>query len=82
MNHLAEVLGWRMDRPVVNRTELQGVYNFRLHWMADLMRNPDNGADDVSIFTAVGEQLGLRLRSAKAPVDVLVIDHVEKPSEN
>jgi uncharacterized protein (TIGR03435 family) len=82
MNHLCEVLGWRLDRPVVNHTGLQGAFRFNLHWMPDMMRNSDDGADDVSIFTAVGEQLGLRLRSAKAPVDVLVIDHAERPSAN
>jgi len=82
MNRLAEVLGWRMDRPVVNQTGLNGQFNFTLHWMADILRNSDDGADDVSIFTAVGEQLGLHLRTAKAPVEVLVIDHVERPSEN
>ena len=82
MNRLAELLDWRMDRPVVNHTGLNGGFNFTLHWAPDNLRDPDDGADDVSIFTAVGEQLGLRLRTAKAPVEVLVIDHVERPSEN
>jgi len=80
MDQLAEILGWRMDRQVVNRTGLNGTFNFTLHWMADIMRN--DGDDDVSVFTAVGEQLGLRLRSTKAPVEVLVIDHAEKPAPN
>jgi uncharacterized protein (TIGR03435 family) len=82
MDALAEILGGRMDRKVVNRTGLQGTFNFSLHWMADIMRNRDDGADDVSIFTAVGEQLGLRLRTARAPVEVFVIDHVERPAAN
>ena len=82
MNRLAELLDWRMDRPVVNHTGLNGGYNFTLHWAPENLRDPENGADDVSIFTAVGEQLGLRLRTGKAPVEVLVIDHVERPSEN
>ncbi len=82
MNNLAEILGWRLDRPVVNRTGLQGDFTFTLHWAPDNLRDPDDGADDVSIFTAVGEQLGLRLRSARAPVQVLVIDHAELPSPN
>jgi len=82
MNRLAELLDWRMDRPVVNRTGLNGGYNFTLHWAPENLRNRDDKMDDVSIFTAVGEQLGLRLRTAKAPVEVLVIDHVERASEN
>ncbi|MDP9050572.1 MAG: TIGR03435 family protein [Acidobacteriota bacterium] len=82
MDALTVILGWRMDRLVVNRTGLQGSFNFTLHWMADTMRNRDDGEDDVSIFTAVGEQLGLRLRAARAPVEVIVIDHVEQPSPN
>jgi uncharacterized protein (TIGR03435 family) len=82
MNNLAEILGWRLDRPVVNRTGLQGGFNFTLHWAPDNLRDPDDGDDDVSIFTAVGEQLGLHLRSARAPVEVLVIDHAERPSPN
>jgi uncharacterized protein (TIGR03435 family) len=82
MNRLAELLDWRMDRPVVNHTGLNGGFNFTLHWAPDNLRDADDEADDVSIYTAVGEQLGLRLRTAKAPVEVLVIDHVERPSEN
>jgi uncharacterized protein (TIGR03435 family) len=82
MNRLAEVLDWRMDRQVLNQTGLEGQFNFTLHWLADPLRNQDDGADDVSIFTAVREQLGLRLHATKAPVEVLVIDHAEKPSAN
>jgi uncharacterized protein (TIGR03435 family) len=82
MNTLAEVLGWRMDKPVVNHTGLSGEFNFTLHWLPDTLRPPEDGADDVSIFTAIGEQLGLRLHPAKAPVEVLVIDHAERPSPN
>ena len=82
MNRLAELLDWRLDRPVVNRTGLNGGFNFTLHWAPDNLRNPDDDADDVSIFTAVGEQLGLRLRTARAPVEVLVIDRAERPSAN
>jgi uncharacterized protein (TIGR03435 family) len=64
---------------VVNGTRLDGIFNFKLHWAPDKARPAMEG---VSIFTAVQEQLGLRLRSEKAPVEVLVIEHAERPTEN
>jgi uncharacterized protein (TIGR03435 family) len=82
MDALAQIIGRRMDRPVVNHTGLAGGYNFTLHWAPDNGRTPNDDADDMSIFTAVSEQLGLRLHPARAPIEVLVIDHVERPSEN
>jgi uncharacterized protein (TIGR03435 family) len=70
-------------REVHDQTGLTAMYNFTLKWNPDLLASVDaadsNGA---SIFTAIQEQLGLRLVSAKSPVDVLVIDHVEEPSAN
>jgi uncharacterized protein (TIGR03435 family) len=79
----AQVLAREMDMPVVNHTELKGVFNFKLHWTPDKAKPADSGAiEGASIFTAIQEQLGLRLRAEKAPVEVLVIDHVDKPSEN
>ena len=72
-----------MDLPVVNHTGLEGISNFKLQWTPDSPRTMDPGAmEGVSIFTAIQEQLGLRLRCEKAPVEIIVIDHVEKPSEN
>jgi uncharacterized protein (TIGR03435 family) len=65
-------------RAVLDRTGLTGAYDFELKW-APL---PDPNSDNVSIFTAVQEQLGLRLESGTAPLDVLVIDRIERPSEN
>jgi uncharacterized protein (TIGR03435 family) len=82
MDVFAKVLSRALDLPVVNETSLTGLFNFTLHWTPDTVRPADVGDDDVSIFTAVGEQLGLRLRSAKAPVEVLVIDHAEMPTAN
>ena len=68
-------------RPVINKTNLNGLYDFRLQFSGEaLSGNPD--AAGPSIFTAIQEQLGLRLEPSKGPVDVLVIDHVERPSEN
>jgi uncharacterized protein (TIGR03435 family) len=86
MDRFAEILSRQMDRPVVNQTGLQGVFNLTLQWTPDSARpaNPQNGAatEGPSIFTAIQEQLGLRLRAQKVPVDVLVIDHAERPDAN
>ena len=86
MDRFAQVLSRQMDLPVVNRTGLEGTYNIDLQWTPDSARlaRPEGGpvADGPSIFTAIQEQLGLRLRAAKVPVDVLVIDHAQKPDAN
>lgn len=87
---LAINLSTWVDRVVVDRTGLQGPFNVNLEWAADL--RPAHDATDAahevtptdqsgpSLFTAIQEQLGLRLESTKGPVDVLVIDHVERPT--
>jgi uncharacterized protein (TIGR03435 family) len=67
-----------VDRPVLDRTGLSGTYDYKLTWAAD----PPPDSDAPSIFTALQEQLGLKLEPTKAPIDTLVIDHAEKPSEN
>lgn len=75
-----------LDRPVIDKTGLAGGFDLHLKWTADVPETVRSGttADPtgVSIFTAVREQLGLKLESAKAPVEILVIDRVEQPSEN
>jgi uncharacterized protein (TIGR03435 family) len=71
-----------LDRPVVDMTELKGVYDVDLEWSADeaTAGQPDDGP---SLFTVLREKLGLRLESRKTPVDFYVIDHVERvPTEN
>jgi len=83
MDLFARVLARNADLPVLNRTELAGIFNFKLHWTPASTRPADAAAmEGPSLFTAIQEQLGLRLRAQKAPVEVLVIDHVEKPSGN
>jgi uncharacterized protein (TIGR03435 family) len=72
-----------MDLPIVNDTGLKGIFSFRLHWTPESTKPTDGGATDgPSVFTAIQEQLGLRLRAQKSPLEILVIDHAEKPSEN
>jgi uncharacterized protein (TIGR03435 family) len=85
-----------LGRPVIDKTGLKGFYDIKLRWMPDPASNagpfqpgapiagPDTAADPsgLSILTAIQEQLGLKLESAKGPVEMLVIDSVQKPSEN
>jgi uncharacterized protein (TIGR03435 family) len=68
-----------MDRPVVDQTGIKGSYDIILKGAADAVRQPEGGA---SLFTLIQEQLKLKLVPAKAPLEIVVIDHAEKPSEN
>jgi uncharacterized protein (TIGR03435 family) len=81
MSDLALMLQPHVDRPVVDQTGLKGRYDFKLQWTVDEAQATDADAPP-GLFTAIQEQIGLKLDPAKAPVDVLVIDHVEKPSPN
>jgi uncharacterized protein (TIGR03435 family) len=81
MEWFAGVLGNLLGRPVVNRTGFTGSFKVDLEF-ASVAPNRDSDATKPSIFAALGEQLGLKLESRKGTEEVLVIDHVEKPSEN
>ena len=72
-----------VDRKLVDRTGLKGFYELDLQYDARSTRPPD-GADDlgVSIFTAVQEQLGLKLEPRREPTAVLVVESAAMPSEN
>jgi len=75
---LARSLASTLDAHVVDETELRGNYEFVLRWARD-----DRPNDDApSLFTALQEQLGLKLESRRLPVEVLVIDHIQRPTEN
>jgi len=78
-----------LDKPVVDQTGLKGRYDFTLKWAPDDSQfgghvpPPSDAADaPPNLFTAVQEQIGLKIESTKAMVDVMVMDHVEKPSAN
>lgn len=77
-----------LGRPVVDQTGLSGRYDFLIEWAPDRSDLPpgDAGApvdpQGPGFLEALHEQLGLKLESAKAPVWTLVIDHIERPSEN
>lgn len=70
------------DRPVIDRTGLTGTYKLRIEATPEHRINGNPQPGDLSIFTAVQEQLGLKLEPSTAPVDILVIDSAQKPSEN
>jgi bla regulator protein blaR1 len=90
---VVNALSQQLGRTVVDKTGLTGNYDFKLEWTPDLGQQqpgakeiggtetapPDSGP---TIFTALQEQLGLKLESTKGPVEILVIDRVEKPTEN
>jgi uncharacterized protein (TIGR03435 family) len=80
---LVGMLSRQVHRTVLDKTGLTGNYDITLKWTTEDNSAPADGDDAApSLFTALEEQLGLRLQSAKGPVDTLVVDHVEKPSEN
>jgi uncharacterized protein (TIGR03435 family) len=81
LDELAQRLSGPAQRIVVNRTRLKGVFDYELEFTPD--NNQTAGADTgLALFTALQEQLGLRLESARGPVDVLVIQSAERPEEN
>jgi uncharacterized protein (TIGR03435 family) len=88
MDRAIQALSVQLGRVVVDKTGLAGKYAFTLKWTPDTEAAPaaaNGDATDVSgpsIFTAVQEQLGLKLESSKGPVKILAIDHVEPPSDN
>jgi uncharacterized protein (TIGR03435 family) len=90
-----DFFAWRLslilDRPVVDLTKLKGGYDFDLKFTQELPPNIQPGAlfnggpidaSGSTIFEAIRQQLGLKLERQKGPVDILVIDHAEKPVEN
>jgi uncharacterized protein (TIGR03435 family) len=89
MASLASTLSNILGKKVIDKSGLTGEYEMKLKWTADDFQAPPlrpNGPppdpSNPSIFTALQEQLGLKLESAKGPVEVFVIDSVSKPSEN
>jgi uncharacterized protein (TIGR03435 family) len=79
----------RLDRPIVDRTGIAGKFDYKLSWTPDSSQfdgNPPGPArsdeNAPSLYTAIQEQLGLKLEAAREPTDVLIIDRVERPSEN
>ena len=80
MDDFADGLHYFVDKPVVNQTGLPGRFDFTLQWSSGMA--PATGSEVPGMFTAMQEQLGLKLEATKAPVEVLVVDAVERPSQN
>jgi len=95
MTRFALYLSNELGRPVLDKTSLTGIYDFTLQWTRDQNQqigggttpaadsstvSPDSNAP--SMFTAVQEQLGLKLTSQRSLIDILVIEHAARPSEN
>jgi uncharacterized protein (TIGR03435 family) len=80
MSMLADEIG--VDRPVIDKTGLTGKYTIRLEATPEFRINNNPQPDDLRVFEAIQQQLGLRLEPQKAMMDVLVVDHVENPSGN
>lgn len=80
MSQLADALSAMVGRKVEDRTGLRRTYDTELHWEGPMPGTvPPKGP---SLFTAVQEQLGLKLESTSAPLDVLVIESVSRPTPN
>ena len=92
---ISDFAGWMqryvLDRPVVDHTGITGRFTFTLNWAADdsqfaalagTLRPPAGNSERPDLYEAMQQQLGLKLEATKAPVEVLVIDHLEKPSKN
>ena len=79
---LIDYLTHELKRPVVDKTGLTGKYDLSLQWTPDDTPPDSPLTGGPSIFTAIQEQLGLKLNPAKGPVETLVIDHVEPPTPN
>jgi uncharacterized protein (TIGR03435 family) len=83
MNYFAFVLSRMLDRNVIDKTGLPGYFDITLDFVRE---RPGDGVpppeDGTTLFNALREQLGLRLVSGRGPVEFLVVEHVEKPTEN
>ena len=84
MARFADLLGTRLDRPVVDKTEVPGAFDIKVEWTVDENQSGDGDPSAApSIFTALQEQVGLRLVAQKLPVEIVVVERVEKlPTEN
>jgi uncharacterized protein (TIGR03435 family) len=91
MTMFVNLLAGPLNRPVINKTGLTGRYDIDLHYAPGSGQAPPvetvesaqrDSSSEASLFTAIQEQLGLRLESTKGPVEMLIVDHIERPRAN
>jgi uncharacterized protein (TIGR03435 family) len=91
MTMFVNLLAGPLDRPVINKTGLTGRFDIDLRYapgsgqapsVESVGSAPPDSSSEASLFTAIQEQLGLRLESTKGPVEMLIIDHIERPRGN
>lgn len=90
MTRLADILTSYVDRPVLDRTDLAGTFDVDLDWAPGTRIGSGVNApidtvtvvDGSSLFTAIPEQLGLKLERRNEPIDLVVVDHIERPTPN
>jgi hypothetical protein len=79
---LRGILSGMLNAPVVDRTGLGGTYNYSLEYRDPRDPRPIDANSPPDVFTAIQDQLGLRLQATDGPVEVVVIDHIERPTPN
>lgn len=92
MSYFVRLLSTELRRPVLDKTGLTGTYDFSFEYLSDVAHSPTPDSESAtpiaadpggaSIFTAIQQQLGLKLQSGKGPIEMFVIDHVERPAAN
>lgn len=82
VSRIADFLRVSAGRPIVDRTGLTGNYEFTLVYRPETGRPPDPSDDRPNVFTALQEQLGLKLESARGPVQFILVERIERPTPN
>jgi len=82
MAQFADLLASQTDSPVIDKTGISGTFEISLHWAADYSAVAQSDTSpEPSIYTAVQEQLGIKLEQVSAPLNYLFVEHVHKPSQ-
>jgi len=82
MDTIATVLSRQLDRDVLNQTNLPGKYDFQLDWTPDYGPCSDDAPVRPAFVTAIQQQLGLKLEAGKGPAEYLIVEHIDRPTEN